>query len=72
MSTLDRFESVFNAAAREVFAQQAVETYHWLTPAEMLDGLGLAETTPGPLVLVLQFVGFLAGARAQQQTKPPR
>lgn len=44
-------------------AQQAVETYHWLTPAEMLDGLGLAETTPGPLVLVLQFVGFLAGAR---------
>lgn len=44
-------------------AQQAVETYQWLSPAEMLDGLGLAETTPGPLVLVLQFVGFLAGAR---------
>lgn len=44
-------------------ALQAVETYQWLSPAEMLDGLGLAETTPGPLVLVLQFVGFLAGAR---------
>lgn len=44
-------------------AQRAVETYGWLSPQEMLDGLGLAETTPGPLVLVLQFVGFLAGAR---------
>ncbi|MET3599035.1 chromate efflux transporter [Martelella mangrovi] len=41
-------------------AQEAVNTYHWLTPAEMLDGLALAETTPGPLVLVLSFVGFLA------------
>ncbi len=40
-------------------AQQAVETHAWLTAAQMLDGLGLAETTPGPLVLVLQFVGFL-------------
>jgi len=45
-------------------AQDAVEAYHWLTPAEMLAGLGLAETTPGPLILVLQFVGFLAGFRA--------
>lgn len=44
-------------------AQQAVETYHWLRPDEMLTGLGLAETTPGPLILVLVFVGFLAGAR---------
>jgi chromate transporter len=44
-------------------AQQAVETYGWLTPGEMLDGLGLAETTPGPLILVTQFVGFLAGYR---------
>jgi chromate transporter len=43
-------------------AQQAVETYGWLTAADMLAGLGLAETTPGPLILVLQFVGFLAGA----------
>ncbi|MGV0877815.1 chromate efflux transporter [Martelella sp. FLE1502] len=41
-------------------AQEAVATYHWLTPAEMMDGLALAETTPGPLVLVLCFVGFLA------------
>jgi len=45
-------------------AQGAVGTYHWLAPAEMLTGLGLAETTPGPLILVLQFVGFLAGARS--------
>ncbi len=44
-------------------AQQAVGTYHWLTPAEMLDGLGMAETTPGPLVMVLQFVGFMAAFR---------
>lgn len=44
-------------------AQQAVEAYQWLQPGEMLDGLGLAETTPGPLILVTQFVGFLAAAR---------
>jgi chromate transporter len=44
-------------------AQQAVENYGWLTPAEMVDGLGLAETTPGPLILVTQFVGFIAGYR---------
>jgi chromate transporter len=43
--------------------QQAVEHYHWLAPAEMLDGLGMAETTPGPLIMVLQFVGFIAAAR---------
>ena len=41
-------------------AQQAVESYHWLQPGEMLDGLGMAETTPGPLIMVLQFVGFMA------------
>ena len=45
-------------------AQEAVTTYHWLSAQEMLAGLGLAETTPGPLILVLQFVGFLAGYRA--------
>lgn len=45
-------------------AQQAVETHHWLTAAQMMDGLGLAETTPGPLILVLQFVGFLGGWNA--------
>ena len=44
-------------------AQQAVETYSWLTGAEMLDGLGLAETTPGPLIMVTQFVGFLGAYR---------
>ena len=44
-------------------AQQAVETYGWLSPGEMLDGLGLAETTPGPLILVTEFVGFLAAYR---------
>jgi len=44
-------------------AQQAVEIYGWLKPDEMLTGLGLAETTPGPLILVLVFVGFLGGAR---------
>ena len=45
-------------------AQQAVEVYGWLRPDEMLTGLGLAETTPGPLILVLVFVGFLGSARA--------
>ena len=44
-------------------AQQAVEIHGWLSPGEMLDGLGLAETTPGPLILVNQFVGFIAGFR---------
>ncbi|WP_159946760.1 chromate efflux transporter [Rhizobium sp. 18065] len=44
-------------------AQVAVEQYQWLKPGEMLDGLALAETTPGPLVLVLSYVGFLAGFR---------
>ena len=42
-------------------AQQAVETHGWLSAPQMLDGLGLAETTPGPLIMVLQFVGFLGG-----------
>jgi chromate transporter len=44
-------------------AQEAVETYGWLKPGEMLDGLGMAETTPGPLIMVTQFVGFLAAYR---------
>jgi chromate transporter len=44
-------------------AQQAVEHYRWLQPGEMLDGLGMAETTPGPLIMVLQFVGFMAAFR---------
>ncbi len=42
-------------------AQAAVETHGWLTTPEMIDGLGLAETTPGPLILVTEFVGYLAG-----------
>lgn len=45
-------------------AQQAVSGYGWLSVGEMADGLGLAETTPGPLILVTQFVGFVAGYRA--------
>jgi chromate transporter len=44
-------------------AQGAVEQYGWLKPGEMLDGLGMAETTPGPLIMVLQFVGFMAAYR---------
>lgn len=44
-------------------AQQAVAHYHWVGPREMLDGLGMAETTPGPLIMVLQFVGFMAAFR---------
>ena len=44
-------------------ASEAVGTFGWLQPGEMLDGLALAETTPGPLVLVLSFVGYLAGFR---------
>jgi len=42
-------------------AQAGVEQYGWLTSLQMMDGLGLAETTPGPLIMVVQFVGFLAG-----------
>jgi chromate transporter len=44
-------------------AQEAVGSFGWLEPGEMLDGLGMAETTPGPLIMVLQFVGFLAAFR---------
>jgi chromate transporter len=44
-------------------AQEAVQSYGWMTAPEMIDGLGLAETTPGPLILVTQFVGFLAAFR---------
>ena len=48
-------------------SQQAVEHYQWLQPGQMLDGLALAETTPGPLIMVLQFVGFVG---AWQQPAP--
>jgi chromate transporter len=51
-------------------AQQAVERYGWLRPGEMLDGLGMAETTPGPLIMVLQFVGFMAAFRDPSGLSP--
>jgi chromate transporter len=51
-------------------AQQAVETFGWLSPTEMLDGLGMAETTPGPLIMVVQFVGFLAAFRSPGALDP--
>lgn len=51
-------------------AQTAVETKSWLSPLEMTDGLGLAETTPGPTILVTQFVGFLAAYRAADPLSP--
>ena len=51
-------------------AQEAVGTFGWLRPGEMLDGLGMAETTPGPLIMVTQFVGFLAAFR-DAGTLPP-
>lgn len=44
-------------------AQEAVQNYGWLQPGEMLDGLGMAETTPGPLIQVVQFVGFMGALR---------
>ena len=51
-------------------AQEAVQNYGWLNAGEMLDGLGLAETTPGPLILVLQFVGYLGAFRAETGIDP--
>ncbi len=51
-------------------AQAAVNGFGWLTTGEMADGLGLAETTPGPLILVTQFVGFLAAFRAPEPFTP--
>ena len=51
-------------------AQEAVNGYGWLQPGEMADGLGLAETTPGPLIMVTQFVGYLAAFRAPEPFTP--
>ncbi len=51
-------------------AQEAVGSLGWLVPGEMLDGLAMAETTPGPLILVLTYVGFLAAFRAPQFLDP--
>ncbi|MEY2727170.1 MAG: chromate efflux transporter [Planctomycetota bacterium] len=57
-------------AVLEYVKQQAVETYGWLDKAEMAAGLGLAETTPGPLILVVQFVGHVAGWRHGEGLPP--
>jgi chromate transporter len=51
-------------------AQEAVQHYGWLRPTEMLDGLGMAETTPGPLIMVLQFVGFMGAYRDPGNLEP--
>ncbi|MBM3603445.1 MAG: chromate efflux transporter [Alphaproteobacteria bacterium] len=51
-------------------AQEAVQNFGWLAPGEMLDGLGMAETTPGPLIMVTQFVGFM-GALREAGALPP-
>lgn len=51
-------------------AQQAVDGFHWITPGQMLDGLALAETTPGPLIMVLQFVAFLGAYQHESQLPP--
>jgi chromate transporter len=45
--------------------QGAVEHYHWLNPQQMIDGLALGETTPGPLIMVVTYVGYVAGWTAQ-------
>jgi len=50
-------------AVLSYIAQQAVHVFGWLVPGEMLDGLGMAETTPGPLIQVVQFVGYMAAYR---------
>jgi chromate transporter len=51
-------------------AQEAVQTFQWLKPGEMLDGLGMAETTPGPLIIVTQFVGFMGAFRSDSALSP--
>ncbi len=51
-------------------AQEAVQGFGWLQPGEMADGLGLAETTPGPLIMVTQFVGYLAAYRTPEPFSP--
>lgn len=57
-------------AVLSYMAQQAVDSYGWLRPGEMADGLGLAETTPGPLIMVTQFVGFLGAFRMPEPFSP--
>lgn len=79
-ATFSQIATFFSGAAMVTFGgayavlayvgQQAVEQFGWLRPGEMLDGLGLAETTPGPLIMVLQFVGFLAAYRDPGMLNP--
>ncbi|MDR9760654.1 chromate efflux transporter [Rhizobium redzepovicii] len=57
-------------AALAYVAQEAVQRFGWLKPGEMLDGLGMAETTPGPLIMVLQFVGFMGAYRNSGSLDP--
>jgi len=57
-------------AVLQYVAQNAVEHFHWLQPGQMLDGLGLAETKPGPLIMVLQFVGFMGGWNVPGSSAP--
>ncbi|OGH58782.1 MAG: chromate transporter [Candidatus Lindowbacteria bacterium RIFCSPLOWO2_02_FULL_62_12] len=52
-------------------AQAGVETYHWLQPGQMIDGLGLAETTPGPLIMVVTFVGYVGAWSNPAGLTPP-
>ncbi len=79
-STFSQIGAFFSKAALVTFggaysvlsyvAQEAVNTYGWLRPGEMLDGLGLAETTPGPLIQVVQFVGFMGAFRDPGSLSP--
>lgn len=79
-SAFTRIGAFFSTAAVVTFggayavlayvAQQAVEAYGWLLPGEMLDGLGLAETTPGPLIQVVQFVAFMGAYRHPEGLDP--
>ena len=50
--------------------QAAVQSFHWITQAQAIDGLGLAETTPGPLIMVLQFIGFMSGWNRPEGMSP--
>jgi chromate transporter len=78
--TLFQIATFFSKAAMVTFggayavlayiAQAAVEQYGWLKPGQMLDGLGLAETTPGPLIMVTQFVGFMAAWQNVRDLSP--
>lgn len=80
MHTITREGLFFSQAAVVTFggayavlayvAQRAVEDFGWLHPGEMIDGLALAETTPGPLIIVLQFVGFVAAYRQPGTLEP--